>query len=156
MSLHDERWMREALSEAARASELGDVPVGCVIVSAKGEPLGRGRNEREHHQDPTAHAEMVALRAAARTLGQWRLEATTLYVTLEPCAMCAGALVNARIGRLVYAAADAKAGAIESRYSIGVDDRLNHRFDVTGGVLAEEAAAQLRSFFGELRALGKK
>ena len=148
--------MRLALEEADAAAAAGDVPVGCVIVSAEGRVIGRGRNLREVDQDPTAHAEIVALRAAARSLGHWRAEGATLFVTLEPCPMCAGALVNARIGRLVYGATDPKAGAVTSLYSIGLDPRLNHRFELTAGVLAEESAARLRAFFARLRAQGEK
>src|SRR5512142_1739467 len=110
----DEYWMRQALAQADNAAAAGDVPIGAVIVNAKNQIIAVGKNEREQAQDPTAHAEIVALRAAARTLGHWRIENATLYCTLEPCAMCAGALVNARIRRVVYGAPDAKAGAIDS------------------------------------------
>ena len=145
----DEQWMTVALDEARAAAAAGDVPVGAVIV-AGGSLLGRGRNRRELDRDPTAHAEVVALREAARTLGQWRIEAT-LYVTQEPCPMCAGALVNARIARLVYGCANPKAGAVTSIYSIVTDPRLNHRMEVTAGVLADECARELSRFFAELR-----
>ena len=148
--------MREALGEARQAAEAGDVPVGCVIVDAGGNLIARGRNRREVAQDPTAHAEIVALRDAARSIGHWRLEGCTAYVTLEPCPMCAGALVNARIARVVYGAADAKAGAIDTLFEIGRDARLNHRFVARAGVLAEEAVDELRSFFARLRAAGEK
>lgn len=152
----DIAWMRVALEEAARAAEHGDVPVGCVIVGADGGELARGRNRRELDQDPTAHAEIVALREAARRIGHWRLEGATMYVTLEPCPMCAGALVNARVARLVYGASDPKAGAVDSVYSIGRDRRLNHGFEVTSGVLAETSVAELQAFFRRLREAGEK
>jgi tRNA(adenine34) deaminase len=148
----DERWMAEAMREADLAGAGGDVPIGAVIVSASGELLARGHNEREARQDPTAHAEIYALRAAAAALGHWRLAGATLYVTLEPCPMCAGALVNARVARVVFGCADPKAGAVESLFSIGQDARLNHRFAVERGVLGEACAAQLTAFFQELRA----
>ncbi|MEZ4225847.1 MAG: tRNA adenosine(34) deaminase TadA [Polyangiaceae bacterium] len=151
-----EHWMREALQEADIAGSAGDVPVGAVIVSADDVLLARGHNRREQDQDPTAHAEVVALRAAARATGHWRLEGATLYVTLEPCPMCAGALVNARIGRVVYGAVDPKAGALESLYNMANDLRLNHRYEAVGGVLAEECAQRLRRFFAKLRAAGEK
>lgn len=152
----DEQWMRLALAEADAAASAGDVPVGCVVVSAEGQLVGIGRNRREADQDPTAHAEIVALRQAASRTGHWRLESTTLYVTLEPCVMCAGALVNARVSRVVYAAADAKAGGIDSKYRIGQDRQLNHCFAVDGGLLRDEAAERLQRFFTELRAQGQK
>ncbi len=152
----DAAWMRVALDEARGAAVAGDVPVGAVVVGRDGVELGRGRNLREVAADPTAHAEVVALRAAAATLGHWRLDGATLYVTLEPCAMCAGALVNARIDRVVYGATDPKAGAVASLFEIGNDARLNHRFESLGGVLAAECADQLRTFFESLRAQGRK
>jgi tRNA(adenine34) deaminase len=148
----DRARMLEALAEAEAAASAGDVPVGAVIVDAAGNLLARGRNRRELDQDPTAHAEVDAIRTAARTLGCWRLEGATLYVTLEPCPMCAGALVNARIARLVYGCADPKAGAVDTLFAIGRDARLNHRFEVTPGVLSDESAALLRAFFARLRA----
>jgi tRNA(adenine34) deaminase len=151
----DEKWMTLALAEADRAAKAGDVPVGAVIVDADGDLLSEGRNRRELEKDPTAHAEIDALRRAAQRLGHWRVEGT-LYVTLEPCLMCAGALVNARIRRVVYGALDAKAGATESLYSVGRDERLNHRFDVTSGILKEECVARLQTFFQRLRAQGQK
>ena len=144
--------MQEALSEADLAPLHADVPVGCVIVSADGEELARDHNRREERADPTAHAELLALRAAAAKLGHWRVERATVFVTLEPCPMCAGALVNARVGRVVYGASDPKAGALHSLFEIGRDLRLNHRFDVASGVLAEEGAARLKAFFARLRA----
>jgi tRNA(adenine34) deaminase len=152
----DEHWMGLALEEADVASSKGEVPVGCAIVSSAGELLATGHNLRETDEDPTAHAEIVAIRAAARKLGSWRLQDTILYVTLEPCVMCAGAMVNARVGRLVYGADDPKAGACTTLFTIGEDPRLNHRFPVVRGVLAEASAERLRAFFGALRALGKK
>jgi tRNA(adenine34) deaminase len=154
--MDDERWMRVALDEADVAASKGEVPVGAVLVSSTGELLATGHNLRETDEDPTAHAEVVAIRAAAQKLGTWRLENTTLYATLEPCVMCAGAMVNARVGRLVYGAADPKAGACTTLFTIGTDTRLNHRFPIVTGVLAEECADRLRRFFAALRAQGKK
>ncbi|HMA94674.1 MAG TPA: tRNA adenosine(34) deaminase TadA [Polyangiaceae bacterium] len=152
----DEFWMREALVQADAAAAAGDVPIGAIVVSAKNQVLGVGQNRREQDQDPTAHAELVALRAAARSVGHWRLEGTTLYCTLEPCTMCAGALVNARVARVVYGAADLKAGAIQSVFSIGIDGRLNHRLRHSDGVLGEECVQRLQRFFSALRADGQK
>jgi tRNA(adenine34) deaminase len=152
----DEFWMRSALQQADAAALEGDVPVGAVVVSADNRLLAVGQNRREQDQDPTAHAEIVALRAAARTIGHWRLEQATLYVTLEPCPMCAGALVNARIARLVYGAPDPKSGGIDSVFSIGRDDRLNHRFATREGVLQDECIQRLQRFFSILRAEGQK
>ena len=148
--------MRVALEEADLAGAAGDVPIGAVVVGADGEALARGRNLREANQDPTAHAEIEALRAAARARGDWHLNGCTLYVTLEPCPMCAGALVNARIARVVYGCADPKAGAVDTLFAIGKDPRLNHRFEVTGGVLAEECAGALKRFFAERRKAGPR
>ncbi|HEX3774900.1 MAG TPA: tRNA adenosine(34) deaminase TadA [Polyangiaceae bacterium] len=147
----DESWMRQALREADLAPEPGDVPVGCVIVSADGVELARDHNRREERADPTAHAELLALRTAATKLGHWRLEGATLYATLEPCAMCAGALVNARVARAVFGARDPKAGALVSLFELGRDPRLNHRFLVVPDVLAADGAARLKSFFAKLR-----
>ena len=146
----DEQWMTIALEEARAAAAAGDVPVGAVIVDDDGKIIGRGRNRRELDRDPTAHAEIVSLREAARTLAQWRVEAT-MYVTQEPCPMCAGAAVNARIKRLVYGCPNPKAGAVVSLFTIVTDARLNHRIEVVGGVLAEQCAAELSQFFAELR-----
>ncbi len=151
----DETWMRAALALAERAAAQGEVPVGCVIVK-DGAVIGSGHNLRESDRDPTAHAEMLAIRAAAGSLGDHRLGGCTAYVTLEPCPMCAGALVHARVSRVVYGCADPKAGALDTLFSIGRDKRLNHQFEVTSGVLAEESATMLRSFFEALRAQGKK
>lgn len=150
MKPDDERWMTEALGEARLAAEAGDVPVGAVVVLG-GAVVGRGRNRREADQDPTAHAEIAALRDAARAMGRWRLLGATLYATLEPCPMCAGALVLARIERLVYGCADPKAGAVHTLFEIGRDPRLNNRFEVEAGVLVEPCAEILRAFFRERR-----
>ena len=142
--------MRLALREAARAIDHDDVPVGAVIVHA-GEVVGVGRNERELRQDPTAHAEILALREAARAVGSWRILDATLYVTLEPCAMCAGAIVLARVPRVVFGTTDPKAGAAGSVLDVLAEPRLNHRPLVEGGLLADECAAQLRAFFAARR-----
>jgi tRNA(adenine34) deaminase len=142
-----DEWMRLALDEARQAPPTGDVPVGAVVVDADGAVLGRGRNSREARADPTAHAEILALREAAARLGSWRLDGCTLVVTLEPCTMCAGALVLARVARLIYGAVDEKAGAVGSLWDVVRDRRLNHRPEVVAGVLADEAAGELRSFF---------
>src|SRR5690349_6524556 len=129
----DEQHMRHALEEAEQAGAVGDVPVGAVIVGTDGAILGKGRNRRELNGDPTAHAEVEALRAASQVIGHWRIEAT-LYVTQEPCPMCAGALVNARVRRLVYGCPNPKAGAVDTFYAIPTDRRLNHTMPVTGGI----------------------
>jgi tRNA(adenine34) deaminase len=152
----DEAWMRVALAEADAATLHGDVPVGAVVIDAGGQELARDHNRREEQADPTAHAELLALRRAAQGRGHWRLEGATLFVTLEPCAMCAGALVNSRIARVVYGATDPKAGALDTLFTIGRDTRLNHRFEVTRGVLAADAARRLSEFFAKLRAAGEK
>jgi tRNA(adenine34) deaminase len=144
-------WMGEALGEATGALRTGDVPVGAVVVGPAGLVMGRGRNAREALQDPTAHAELFALRSAAASLGSWRLTDCTLVVTLEPCAMCAGALVLARISRLVLGAWDPKAGAAGSIRDVVRDRRLNHRIEVVGGVRANECSDLLRSFFADHR-----
>jgi tRNA(adenine34) deaminase len=146
----DERFMRQALVEAARAEESKDVPVGCVVVK-DGRVVGRGCNQRELLQDPTAHAEIIAITAAAAEGESWRLDRCTLYVTLEPCAMCAGAIVLARIPRVVFGAPDPKAGACGSLMNLVQDSRLNHRSAVFSGVLAEECGAKLKAFFQALR-----
>ena len=143
--------MQLALAEADLAAAVGDVPVGAVLVDADGHLLAKGRNRREVDTDPTGHAEIAALRAAAEKLGHWRLTGTTLVVTLEPCVMCAGALVQARVQRVVYGCEDDKAGAVSSLFVIGRDPRLNHRFAVTRGVLADECADRLREFFARRR-----
>lgn len=142
-----DEWMRLALDEARQAPATGDVPVGAVVVDADGAVVGRGRNGREAVGDPTAHAEILALREAGARLGSWRLDGCSLVVTLEPCTMCAGALVLARVARLVYGAVDEKAGAVGSLWDVVRDRRLNHRPEVVAGVLADEAAEELRSFF---------
>lgn len=146
----DEKFMREALAEARAAAAVGEVPIGAVVVRA-GEIVARAHNRRELDQDPSAHAEFLALCAAAQTLGRWRLSDCTVYVTLEPCCMCAGLMVNARVGRCAYGATDAKAGALGSLYDLNADSRLNHRFNVTAGVLAGECREVLSSYFAGLR-----
>jgi tRNA(adenine34) deaminase len=146
----DEVWMREALAEARAAAALGEVPIGAVVVR-EGEVVGRGHNRREIDADPLAHAELLAIRQAAARIGGWRLVGCTLYATLEPCPMCAGALVAARVERLVYGAADPKAGYCGTLGNVVQDPRLNHRLEVTAGVLAEECGALLSGFFADLR-----
>ncbi|HYN20688.1 MAG TPA: tRNA adenosine(34) deaminase TadA [Thermoanaerobaculia bacterium] len=146
----DELWMREALAEARRAAAIGEVPIGAVIVR-EGEAIGRGYNRREIDRDPLAHAEILAIRQAAERIGGWRLTECTMYVTLEPCAMCAGALVNSRVERLVWAAPDHKAGWCGTLGNLVQDARLNHRLAMTTGVLEAESAALLRGFFASLR-----
>ena len=146
----DEKFMREALAEARAAAAVGEVPIGAVVVRA-GEIVARAHNRRELDQDPSAHAEFAALCAAARSLGRWRLSDCTVYVTLEPCCMCAGLMVNARVGRCVYGASDAKAGALGSLYDLNADSRLNHRFNVHAGVLADECREVLSDYFSGLR-----
>jgi tRNA(adenine34) deaminase len=148
--------MREAIALAAAASQIGETPVGCIVVDAAGRIIGRGHNRRQIDADPTAHAEILALRQAAQSRGDWRLSDCTLVVTLEPCPMCAGALVNARVSRLVYGAADPKAGAVRTLFQLCDDPRLNHRVEIVAGVLAEECGELLRKFFQAQRALGKK
>jgi len=149
--------MREAIAEAEAALRLDEVPIGCVIVhDPTGRIVGRGHNLRETARDATAHAEVIAIRQACEALSSWRLMDCTLVVTLEPCPMCAGAIVNARIPRLVYGCDDPKAGAVRTLYRLCEDERLNHRVAVTGGVLAEECTELLRSFFRAQRAMGKK
>ncbi len=151
--VEDERFMREALDLARAAAARGEVPVGAVAV-CDGRVVGRGANARESAHDPTAHAELLAIQDAARALGRWRLTGVTLYVTLEPCAMCAGAMVLARIDRLVFAASDPKAGAVGSLLDLSSDPRLNHRFPVDRGVLGDEAGELLRAFFRARRGIG--
>ena len=147
----DERLMALALEEARRCREWGDVPIGAVVARGE-EVLASFGNERERRQDPTAHAEILALREASEALGSWRLEGCTVSVTLEPCAMCAGAMVLARVDRLVFGAADPKAGFAGSLGDLVREPRLNHRLEVVDGVLAEESSALLREFFAEKRA----
>jgi tRNA(adenine34) deaminase len=146
----DRAAMLQALDEARRAEAHGDVPVGAVVVR-DGHVIAARHNERELTGDPTAHAEVLALRDAAAAVGHWRLDDCDLYVTLEPCPMCAGAIVNSRIRRVVFGATDPKAGAVRSLYQVADDPRLNHRADVEGGVLADESAALLRAFFAARR-----
>jgi tRNA(adenine34) deaminase len=146
----DAWWMRLALREAERALEHGDVPVGAVVVHG-GEVIGAGHNERELRQDPTAHAELLAIREASRRLGTWRLLDTVLYVTLEPCAQCAGAIVLGRVPRVVYGTVDPKAGAAGSVLDVLAHPRLNHRPEVAGGLLADECSALLVDFFRSRR-----
>ena len=150
MAEADERLMRLALEEARRSEGWGDVPIGAVVARGE-EVLARAGNERERRADPAGHAEILALRGAARALGTWRLEGCTLYVTLEPCAMCAGAMVLARVDRLVFGASDSKAGFAGSLGDLVRDPRLNHRAEVTSGVLADESGALLRGFFASRR-----
>ena len=147
----DERWMREAIAAAADAEAAGDVPVGCVIVR-DGVAIARAGNRTVRDPDPTAHAESLAIRTAAAAMGQWRLEGCTLYVTLEPCAMCAGAIVLARVPRVVFGAWDEKAGMVGSVGDLLRHPRLNHRAEVRAGMLAEECGAQLTAFFRARRA----
>lgn len=147
--------MRQALEEAREAAAIGEVPIGAVVVH-DGQVVAVGSNRREIDADPTAHAEMIAVREAARVLGRWRLEGCTVYVTLEPCPMCAGALHAARVDRCVYGAVDPKAGALGTLYDIASDRRLNHRYEVIAGVLADESAALLKEFFAGLRARGRE
>ena len=152
--MDDRFWMTEALAEAQRAAEIGEVPIGAVIVREGPEGadvVGRGHNRREIDGDPLAHAELLAIRPAAERVGGWRLTGCTIYVTLEPCAMCAGALVNSRIERLVYGAPDPKAGYCGTLGNLVQDPRLNHRLEITAGVLEAESAALLRGFFSALR-----
>lgn len=146
----DERYMRLALEEAGAAERQGEVPVGAVVVCGD-QVVGRGHNRNIADRDPTAHAEIVAVRQAAQRLGNHRLPGCALYATIEPCAMCAGAIVQARLGRLVYGCDDPKAGAVRSLYQLADDPRLNHRVEITGGVLAAECAERIRSFFQQKR-----
>ena len=146
----DEYFMRLAIREAERALEHEDVPIGAVVVR-EGEVIGAAHNERELRQDPTAHAEVLALQAAAHATGSWRVLDSTLYVTLEPCAMCAGAVVLARVPRVVYGTVDPKAGAAGSVLDVLAEPRLNHRPEVSGGLLADDCAALLRAFFASRR-----
>ena len=151
----DKYYMGLALAEADRAAAVGDVPVGAVVVDPNGNLLSEGRNRRELEGDPTGHAEVDALRRASQRLGHWRVGGT-LYVTLEPCLMCAGALISARVLRVVYGASDPKAGATESLYQVGSDTRLNHQFSITSGVRHAECVERLQLFFAALRARGEK
>ncbi|MFN7920310.1 MAG: tRNA adenosine(34) deaminase TadA [Bryobacteraceae bacterium] len=146
----DEHWVREALAEARLAEAAGEVPVGAVVV-AGGEIIGRGQNKPISSSDPTAHAEIVALRDAARRIGNYRLEGATLYATLEPCVMCAGAIVHARIARLVFGSRDLRFGGVRSKFQIADSDLLNHRVEVVEGVLAADCVALLQRFFEQRR-----
>ena len=146
----DERFMREALVEACAAAAVGEVPIGAVVVH-EGRVIARAHNRRELNEDPSAHAEFAAMMEASRVLGRWRLTGCTVYVTLEPCLMCAGLMVNARIDRCVYGAADPKGGAVGTLYDVSRDARLNHAFEVRSGVLGDECAAVLSAFFRGLR-----
>lgn len=151
----DQTMMLRALAQAARAEKEGEVPVGAVIVHGE-QIVAAAYNQREQLKDPTAHAEMIAITQAADALDSWRLTECTLYVTLEPCPMCAGAILQARIPRIVYGALDPKAGAVESLYHLLGDDRLNHQVEVVGGVMANECGGMLTEFFRAQRRLGKK
>jgi tRNA(adenine34) deaminase len=155
MPTDHERFMRAALDEAATAAEIDEVPVGAVVVRDQ-RIIGRGHNQKERLSDPTAHAEILAITAAAAALGDWRLTGCTLYVTLEPCPMCAGALVLARVKRLVFGVEDPKFGACGSLYAITTDPRTNHQVEIVSGVCAEQCSRLLQSFFQKQRALGKK
>jgi tRNA(adenine34) deaminase len=146
VSRYDE-WMLAAIADAHYALDTGDVPVAALVIAADGTVIGRGRNERELHQDPTAHAEVVAIRQAAATTGDWHLTDATLVVTLEPCVMCAGAILSARIPRVIFGAWDEKAGAVGSVYDVLRDRRLNHQVEVIAGVQAEACATLLLDFF---------
>ena len=146
----DTAYMALALEEARLAVAEGEVPIGALVV-CDGAIVSRAHNTREMDNDPTAHAELIAIREASQRLGRWRLSDCTVYVTLEPCPMCAGAMHQARIDRLVYGTTDPKAGAVGTLYDLSSDERLNHRFDVTSGILAEESSALLKDFFGQLR-----
>lgn len=147
---NDEKYMQMAIDQAFIAEENGDVPIGCVIVY-ENRVIAKAYNQREQLHDPTAHAEIIALTQAAEAVGNWRLHGCTIYVTLEPCPMCAGALVLGRLDRLVYGTDDPKTGAVRSLYTIVQDDRLNHRLEVTAGVLAEDCKTQLQAFFQRRR-----
>lgn len=150
-----EFFMGLALDQARQAAQIGEVPIGAVVV-CDGEVVAAASNRREVDADPTAHAEMLAVREASRVLSRWRLEGCTVYVTLEPCPMCAGALHAARIDRCVYGAVDPKAGALGTLYDIASDARLNHRYEVVAGVRADESSALLKEFFASLRARGRE
>jgi len=155
--MNDEHWMRLAIDEARAAAALGEVPVGALLVDAQGQVLARAHNRRELDADPTAHAELLVVKQATGVdkPGLWRLPPATLYVTLEPCIMCMGVLLLARLERLVYGATDPKAGATDTLYRLGEDPRLNHQIDSSGGVLATECGALLSDFFRELRSRRK-
>jgi tRNA(adenine34) deaminase len=147
-----EKWMSVALNEAARARDIDEVPIGACVVNESGELIAVAFNRTITNNDPTAHAEILALRSAAHAIGNYRLTGVTVYSTIEPCAMCAGALVNARVGRLVYGADDERFGAVKTHFGIGVTDVLNHRIEVEGGVMADECRQMMRKFFRAKRA----
>jgi tRNA(adenine34) deaminase len=149
--VNDERFMRLAIEEAKKAELIGEVPIGALVVGEGGEIISRAHNIREASSDPTAHAEIIAIREAAKKNRNWRIPGTTLYVTLEPCVMCMGAIILARIERLVFGSLDPKAGAALSLYNIGVDGKLNHRIRVKEGVLKDESADLLKRFFENIR-----
>ena len=151
----DERWMQEALAEAERALEANEVPIGAVVVH-DGRIVGRGHNQVEGLQDPTAHAEILAITAAANSLKSWRLDGTTMYVTLEPCPMCIGALMNARVARLVFATHDPKKGAVGSVVDLSEEEQLNHHLEVDSGTLRQESSRMLKAFFEKLRRKSSK
>jgi tRNA(adenine34) deaminase len=153
----DQSLMQEAIAQAQAALAVDEVPIGCVVLDRpSGKIIARAHNRRETHADPTAHAEILALREAAAALGHWRLNDCTLAVTLEPCPMCAGAIINARVGRLIYGCDDPKAGAVRTLFSLCDDPRLNHRVQISAGILADSCSQLLREFFQTQRALGKK
>ncbi|HVY55509.1 MAG TPA: tRNA adenosine(34) deaminase TadA [Thermodesulfobacteriota bacterium] len=151
MTKDDEKFMRLAIEQARIAGRMGEVPIGAVMIDSEGKLLSSGYNLRESENDPTAHAEIIAIRKAGEALGSWRLEGSALYVTIEPCLMCMGAIILARIKRLVFGSRDPKAGTVLSVYEIGSDRRLNHTVEVTEGVCAEECSALLKDFFRILR-----
>ncbi|MCK5235449.1 MAG: tRNA adenosine(34) deaminase TadA [Deltaproteobacteria bacterium] len=151
LNINDEEQMLRAISQAKRAEGVGDVPIGAVLTAPDGKVVARGYNRKEASNDPTHHAEIAVLRTASKKLGRWRLQDLTIYVTLEPCVMCMGALIQARIKRLVFAAPDPKAGACGSIFDISNDKRLNHSIKVTSGVLEDEASKMLKDFFKKLR-----
>ncbi|MGL0749298.1 tRNA adenosine(34) deaminase TadA [Secundilactobacillus paracollinoides] len=155
MRADDETYMNAALDEARKAALIGEVPIGAVVVH-EGVIIGRGHNLREHSQDAADHAEMIAIREANAALNSWRLIDCTLYVTLEPCVMCSGAIINARVDRVVFGARDPKAGGTKSLYEILTDDRLNHQVEIQEGVLADEAGQQLKTFFKATRKRHKR
>jgi tRNA(adenine34) deaminase len=152
MNESDKKWMNVALEEAARARDIDEVPIGACIVNEAGELIAAACNRTITNNDPTAHAEILALRGAADAIGNYRLSGVTVYSTIEPCAMCAGALVNARVKRLVYGADDERFGAVKTHFGIGITDVLNHQIEVEGGVMAEECRAIIQEFFRSRRA----
>jgi tRNA(adenine34) deaminase len=151
----DEKWMRVALAQAERARDLDEIPIGACLIDEQGDLISTGYNRTISDNDPTAHAEIIALREAAKKIGNYRLPDVTVYTTVEPCAMCAGALVNARVKRLVYGAEDKRFGAVNTHFGIGVSEILNHRIDVVPGVLADECQAMMQEFFRAKRAASK-